>query len=185
MDLRQTRNTVISAISCHSDRVPTGDCQNEDLRVSSDRNLKLKFLGSKVTTDAGLLAYRELDETLGLTNMGGDTLGDSRLGKNKQHNPLGRILGERIGGPTGISRSSWLAWGSCRSALIRAASEWEMQTKKRSEAIRWREDFSLCWHWSQFSFCRRPSSRHWPRIGSPTSSSSTVTTWGSSCTATA
>ena len=62
-----------------------GDSQNEDLRVGFDSRLKLKFCGSQVTTDAGLLAYRELDEALGLTEMGGDVLSDSRQGRNKQH----------------------------------------------------------------------------------------------------
>ena len=62
-----------------------GDCQNEDLQVQFDRRLKLKFLGSKVTTDAGLLAYRELDATLGLTEIGEEVLADSRIGSNKQH----------------------------------------------------------------------------------------------------
>ena len=65
-----------------------GDGQNEDLRVGFDGRLKLKFLGSQVTTDAGLLAYRELDETLGLTEMGAVVLTDSRLGSNKQHGLL-------------------------------------------------------------------------------------------------
>jgi hypothetical protein len=62
-----------------------GDCQQSDLRVGFNRLLKLKFLGSQVTTDAGLLAYRELDEALGLTALSADVLQDSRLGRNKQH----------------------------------------------------------------------------------------------------
>jgi hypothetical protein len=65
-----------------------GDGQNEDLRVGFDSRLKLKFLGSQVTSDAGLLAYRELDETLGLTEIGAKGLQDFRLGQNKQHQLL-------------------------------------------------------------------------------------------------
>ncbi len=65
-----------------------GDAKNDDLRVSFDSRLKLKFLGSQITTDAGLLAYRELDETLGLTEMAPAALEDSRLGSNKQHGVL-------------------------------------------------------------------------------------------------
>ena len=62
-----------------------GDCQNGELRVDFDGRLKLMFVGSQVTTDAGLLAYRELDEGLGLTESGADSLQDCRLGQNKQH----------------------------------------------------------------------------------------------------
>ena len=62
-----------------------GDAKKDALRVGFDRRLKLKFLGSQITTDAGLLAYRELDEARGLTAMSADVLTDLRQGSNKQH----------------------------------------------------------------------------------------------------
>ncbi|QDU92388.1 Transposase DDE domain protein [Lignipirellula cremea] len=55
------------------------------MRVRFDSRLKLKFCVSQVTTDARLLAYRELDEALGLTEQGAEVLTDSRQGRNKQH----------------------------------------------------------------------------------------------------
>jgi hypothetical protein len=59
---------------------PTGESKDELLKLDFDRRLMLQFRGSVVTSDAGLLAYRELDDALGLSAMAGEMLADARTG---------------------------------------------------------------------------------------------------------
>jgi hypothetical protein len=70
---------------------PTGESDRGALRLDFDRRLMLQFRGSTITSDAGLLAYRELDATLNLTDTGADTLADARTGKNGRHRLAGLL----------------------------------------------------------------------------------------------
>ena len=62
-----------------------GEGNKQGLRVRFDGRLKLEFHGANITSDAGLLVYRELDEALELTVRSGGLLDDWRTGKNTQH----------------------------------------------------------------------------------------------------
>src|SRR5215217_6672334 len=69
----------------------TGEGDRGALRLNFDRRLTLQFRGSAITSDAGLLAYRELDDALHLTDTAANTLADARTGKNGRHRWTGLL----------------------------------------------------------------------------------------------
>ena len=64
---------------------PAGESDDGSLRVDFDRRLKLEFHGSRITSDAGILVHRELDDALGLTDLAAAVLSECRRGKNTRH----------------------------------------------------------------------------------------------------
>src|SRR3954454_14526170 len=76
---------------------PTGEADTGALRLDFDRRLLLQFRGSAITSDAGLLPYRELDDAMGLTDTAANTLADARTGRNIRH-LLGGLLRQSVFG---------------------------------------------------------------------------------------
>jgi hypothetical protein len=115
---------------------PTGESRTGDLRLDFDRRLKLEFHGSKITTDAGFLPFRELDDALGLSEIAGEHLVDPRTGRNGQHGMTGLFRQStfgRIGGYEDVNDADrlgrdpamrWIVGG--RAVLKQAASASQM-----------------------------------------------------------
>jgi len=62
-----------------------GEKTRETLKLQFDKRLRLEFHGARITSDAGLLACRELDGVLGLVEMAPTYLRETRGGRNVQH----------------------------------------------------------------------------------------------------
>src|ERR687886_228345 len=62
---------------------PTGEAQDTALGLVFDRR--------KIISDAGLLAYRDLDHVLGLSEIAGEVLTDTRTGANGRHALVGQF----------------------------------------------------------------------------------------------
>jgi hypothetical protein len=139
---------------------PTGEADSNLLRLDFDRRVMLHFRGSVVTSDAGLLAYRELDDALGLSTSAGDRLADTRTGKNGRHTLAGMLRQSvfgRLAGYEDVNDAEqlrhdpamrWIVGG--KAAKGRAASTSQMgrfETKwlARSENLSALNDLSGLW----------------------------------------
>ena len=68
-----------------------GESTNTRATLRFDRRVRLEFRGATITSDAGLLACRELDDALGLTQTANECLQESRGGRNVQHRLVGLL----------------------------------------------------------------------------------------------
>jgi hypothetical protein len=59
-----------------------GESEDGCLLVSFNRRLKLEFHGSRITSDAGIVAHREMDDAVGLAGLAGAVLSECRRGRN-------------------------------------------------------------------------------------------------------
>ena len=62
-----------------------GEARKDALRVGFDRAIKLEFHGARVSSDAGLFPYRDLDDAAQLTELSAAELFDFRTGSNIRH----------------------------------------------------------------------------------------------------
>jgi DDE family transposase len=121
----------------------TGEAKEPPLRPAFDRRIRLEFHGARITSDGGLLAYRELDNALGLTDIAVSKLLDGRRGKNTRHklgglfrqSVFGRLAGyedvndaERLARDPAmraiVGREGLERWAASSSQIGRFETEW-------------------------------------------------------------
>jgi hypothetical protein len=137
-----------------------GDCPTEPLRPQFDRRLRLRFFGAQVTSDAGLLAYRELDDALDLIEAAAAALHESRTGRNTQHGLtalLRQSIYSRLAGYEDLNDAERLrfdpairtivggrAWGRTAASTSEVA-RFETETLTTRENLNRLMDLSGCW----------------------------------------
>jgi hypothetical protein len=148
---------------------PTGESESDAPRLNFDRRLKLEFHGSSVTSDAGLLAYRELDDVLGLMVIAGQNLADGRTGRNGRHDLIGmlrqsvfgRLAGyEDVNDADRLGRDPAMRWIVGGKAVMRDAASTSQMGRFETEWLANDENFTvladLSGRWIDRVHSRRP-----------------------------
>jgi Transposase DDE domain group 1 len=146
-----------------------GEESNAALRVTFDHRLKLEFHGSRVTSDAGLLAFRDLDDALGLTELSGEVLADTRTGQNSRHTLIaqlrqsvfGRLAGyEDVNDADRLAHDPALRWIVGGRAMMRTGASTSQMGRFETEVLTQEANLSaltdLSGRWIDRVHARRP-----------------------------
>src|SRR3954451_19779944 len=139
------------------------------LRVAFDPRLKLEFHGSRVTSDAGLLPFRDLDDALGLTGIAGEVLTDTRTGQNSRHTLIaqlrqsvfGRLAGyEDVNDAERLGRDPAMRWIVGGRAVTQSAASASQMGRFETEVLTQGANLSaltdLSGRWIDRGHARRP-----------------------------
>ena len=148
----------------------TGEEKSDPLRLGFDSSVQLLFRGSAISSDAGLLLHRELDDALGLTDLASGLLADHRTGKNGRHTFVGLLrqsVFSRLAGYEDVNDADRL----CRDPVMRqliggravksgaasasAMGRFETATLTQAENLAALADLSG--HWIDAVHAQRPS----------------------------
>src|SRR3954470_16897916 len=137
-----------------------GEENEATLRVTFDPRLKLEFHGTKITSDGGLLACRELDGVLGLSETAGAMLTDTRTGANGRHTLVGQfrqsVFG-RLAGYEDVNDADrlahdpamrWVVGGQAvtgQAASTRQMGRFETEVLTQDANLSALADLSGCW----------------------------------------
>src|SRR5215208_7676597 len=146
-----------------------GEADGAALRVAFDHRLTLEFHGSKVRSDAGLLPVRDLDDTLGLTDLAGEVLADTRTGQNSRHTLIaqlrqsvfGRLAGyEDVNDADRLAHDPALRWIVGGRAVMQTAASASQMGRFEIEVLTQAANLSaltdLSGRWIDVVHARRP-----------------------------
>src|SRR3712207_1804780 len=146
-----------------------GEDSDAALWVTFDSRLKLEFHGSKVTSDAGLLPFRDLDDALGLTDLAGEVLADPRTGQNSRHTLIaqlrqsvfGRLAGyEDVNDADRLGRDPAMRWIVGGRAVTQSAASASQMGRFETEVLVQKTNLSaladLSGRWIDRVHARRP-----------------------------
>jgi hypothetical protein len=101
---------------------PEGEGEMGSVRLGFDRRVRLEFHGSKISSDGGLLLFRKLDDALGLHDIAGRSLRDTRTGHNRLHSLVGLLhqsVFGRLAGYDDVNEADHLAFDLVMRQCVR------------------------------------------------------------------